>query len=254
VAEPLLPELITAIENGEIGDRDDPKVRARKLADDFAWDVTEARKIWAFGPESTGPNILVDGTKGVQYMNEVKDSVVAAFEWITKKGVLAEEQLSGVKFMLTDALLHSDRVHRGGGQVIPSAHRVFSACQLTSEPRLLEPVYLVDIQCPQTVVSAVHNAVNQRRGLIVDSIPHLGTPLYNLKAHLPVSESFGFNEYIRSKTSGQAFIQCVFDHWELMSEDPLKEGTTTNDLVLKIRKRKGIELVVPPLARFLDKL
>ena len=51
----------------------------------FEWDATEARKIWCFGPEGTGPNLLVDCTKAVQYLNEIKDSVVAGFQWATKE-------------------------------------------------------------------------------------------------------------------------------------------------------------------------
>jgi len=35
------------------------------LVDTFDWDKNDALKIWSFGPENTGPNILVDGTKGV---------------------------------------------------------------------------------------------------------------------------------------------------------------------------------------------
>ncbi len=65
--------------------RDDFKVRGRYLADTYEYDVTEARKIWCFGPDTTGPNIFVDCTKGVQYLNEIKDSVVAGFQWATKE-------------------------------------------------------------------------------------------------------------------------------------------------------------------------
>jgi len=55
------------------------------LADKYEYDVTEARKIWCFGPDTNGPNIFVDCTKGVQYLNEIKDSVVAGFQWATKE-------------------------------------------------------------------------------------------------------------------------------------------------------------------------
>ena len=45
-----------------------------------------------------------------------------------------------------------------------------------------------------------------------------GTPIFNLKAYLPVIESFGFTSTLRAATSGQAFPQCVFDHWETMTQ------------------------------------
>ena len=97
-----LEEVSLAIENGKIAPRDDFKVRARLLADEHGWDVTEARKIWCFGPDTTGPNLLVDITKGVQYLNEIKDSCVAAFQWATKEGVCAEENMRGVRFNILD--------------------------------------------------------------------------------------------------------------------------------------------------------
>lgn len=112
-AEPLKDELCDDIEEGKCNARDDfkvsqtptihtpaaasqlmlthdpllllpcchlPQIRARYLADNYEWDVTEARKIWAFAPEGTGPNIILDATKGVAYLNEIKESVVGGFQ------------------------------------------------------------------------------------------------------------------------------------------------------------------------------
>ena len=101
-AQPLEEEFTLAIESGKISARDDFKTRARLMADEFGWDVTDARKIWCFGPDTTGPNLLVDVTKGVQYLNEIKDSCVAAFQWATKEGVCAEEKMRGVRINVLD--------------------------------------------------------------------------------------------------------------------------------------------------------
>ena len=101
-ALPLEDELTVAIEAGKVTARDDFKARARVLADEYGWDVTDARKIWCFGPDTTGPNLLVDVTKGVQYLNEIKDSCVAAFQLATKEGVCAEENVRGVRINIID--------------------------------------------------------------------------------------------------------------------------------------------------------
>ena len=116
-AQPLEEDLPDEIENGKVTPRDDPKTRGRYLADTYGWDVTDARKIWCFGPDGTGPNLVVDVTKGVQYLNEIKDSVVAAFQWVTKEGVLCDENMRGIRFNILDVTLHADAIHRGGGQV-----------------------------------------------------------------------------------------------------------------------------------------
>ena len=89
---------------------------------------------------------MIDCSKGVQYLNEIKDSVVAGFQWATKEGVMCDENLRAVRFNIYDVTLHADAIHRGGGQIIPTARRVLYASMLTAEPRLMEPVYLVEIQ------------------------------------------------------------------------------------------------------------
>jgi hypothetical protein len=88
---------------------------------------------------------------GVQYLNEIKDSIVAGFQWATKEGVLCDENMRGVRFNIYDVTLHADAIHRGGGQIIPTARRCLYASVLTAAPRLLEPVYLCEIQCPENV-------------------------------------------------------------------------------------------------------
>ena len=70
---------------GDVTPRQEPKERARYLVEKYEWDATEARKIWTFGPDGTGANLVVDCTKGVQYLNEIKDSVVAGFQWAAKE-------------------------------------------------------------------------------------------------------------------------------------------------------------------------
>jgi len=253
-AIPFPEGLSEAIESGEINPRDDPKVRGRKLAENFGWDPTEARKIWSFGPNTNGPNVAVDVTKGVQYLNEIKDSVVAALQWVSKEGVLTQENMRGIRFNIHDVVLHADAIHRGGGQIIPTARRVFYAAQLTAEPRLMEPIFLVEIQCPQAVVGGIYAVMNKRRGQIIEEQQRPGTPLTNVKAYLPVAESFGFTADLRASTGGQAFPQCVFDHWKVVTGNPLEDGSGPNKMVLATRKRKGLEPEIPPLDRFLDKL
>ena len=84
--------------------------------------------------------------------------------------------------------------------------------------------------------------------------PVQGTPLVIVKAYLPVAESFGFTQHLRSMTSGRAFPQCVFDHWETIATDPFDPNSKSAALVEAIRKRKGLKPGIPGLDNFLDKL
>jgi len=253
-AVPMPDGLPEAIDKGDVNARDDPKNRGKILADKFEYDVNEARKIWCFGPDGTGPNILVDVTKGVQYLNEIKDSCVAGFQWATKEGVLCDENLRGVRFDLHDVTLHADAIHRGGGQIIPTARRVLYASILTAKPRLLEPVYLVEIQCPEAAVGGIYGVLNRRRGHVFEESQVAGTPMFVVKAYLPVNESFGFTADLRSNTGGQAFPQCVFDHWQILPGDPFEPSSKPAQIVVDTRKRKGLKEGIPELANYLDKL
>ncbi|GMT00612.1 hypothetical protein PENTCL1PPCAC_22786, partial [Pristionchus entomophagus] len=253
-ALPMPDGLADDIEAGKVDPKSDFKERAKILAEKYEYDVTEARKIWCFGPDGTGPNILVDVTKGVQYLNEIKDSVVAGFQWATKEGVLCDENMRGIRFNVHDVTLHADAIHRGGGQIIPTARRVVYASVLTAQPRLLEPVYLVEIQCPEQAVGGIYGVLNRRRGHVFEESQVTGTPMFVVKAYLPVNESFGFTADLRSNTGGQAFPQCVFDHWQVLPGDPMEVGTKPFQVVVDTRKRKGLKEGVPALDNFLDKM
>jgi len=253
-AVPMPDGLAEDIEDGKVNPRDDFKIRGRYLADTYEYDITEARKIWCFGPDTNGPNLMIDCTKGVQYLNEIKDSVVAGFQWASKEGVLCDENLRATRFNLYDVALHADAIHRGGGQIIPTARRVLYACMLSAEPRLMEPVYQVEIQCPENAVGGIYGVLNRRRGHVFEEAQTPGTPMFVVKAYLPVNESFGFTADLRSNTGGQAFPQCVFDHWQMMPGDPLDIGSKVNQIVEDCKKRKGLKPGSADINNYLDKL
>lgn len=252
-AEPLMKELVEAIEAGKVKALDDAKDRTKVLAEEYGWDKNDALKIWAFGPDAVGPNIIVDKTSAVQYMNEIKDYCVSGLQQASRAGVLSEEVMRGTRFNVLDATLHADAMHRGAQQITPTCRRVIYASTLVAEPRLLEPIFLVDITCPQEVIGGIYGVMNQRRGVVFSEEPRPGTPLVELKSYLPVSESFGFTSALRANTSGKAFPQCVFSHWEILEGNPLIPGKP-QDTVLKIRDRKGLKVVIPDWNDYNDRL
>ena len=75
----------------------------------------------------------------------------------------------------------------------------------------------MEIQCPENAIGGIYSCLNKRRGQVFSEEQRPGTPMFTVKAYLPVAESFGFNGELRSHTAGQAFPQCVFDHWEIMN-------------------------------------
>jgi elongation factor 2 len=224
------------------------------MADEYGFDVGIARKIWAFGPDGRGPNILVDASKGVQYLNEIKDHFNSGFQWATKEGPVCEEVVRGLVMKVIDVTLHADAIHRGAGQILPTARRVTYAAMMLSEPSLYEPMYLADISCPLDAMGGIYGVLTQRRGHVFEEQQQIGSPIVLLKAYLPVAESFGFTAALRSNTGGKAFPQCVFDHWKCMESNSMEEGTKCNEVANKVRARKGLDPNIPPLDRYLDKL
>jgi len=254
-AEPLDEKLAEEIDADGIKMTDDPKVRARRFADEFGWDVTLARKIWSFGcPPDGKANILVDATKAAQYLSEIKDAMCSAFTQATAGGVYCEEALRSIVFKFEDVVLHADAIHRGAGQIMPTTKRVMFACQMKSAPRLMEPMYLVDITVPNQALSGVYGTLSTRRGEVCKTEERIGTPLVQIQAYLPVLESFGFTELLRKNTAGQAFPQMIFSHWSQVIGDPESDGSPANKIVMDVRKRKGLKIQLPDFNEYYDKI
>ena len=103
-------------------------------------------------------------------------------------------------------------------------------------------MFLVEIQCPESAIGGIYSVLNRRRGQIFSEEQRIGTPMFTVKAYLPVAESFGFNSDLRQATGGQAFPQSVFDHWEVMNGSPLEKGGKLEEMIKAIRSRKGLKV------------
>merc|ERR1711943_162290 len=117
---------------------------------------------------------------------------------------------------VNDVVLHADAIHRGMGQISPTSRRVTYAGILTGSPTLVEPMFLVNITCPQNFVGTIYNVMAMRRGNVFDEGDGMAGGIANMKAYLPVAESFGFSQALAEATSGAAFSQLMFDHWALV--------------------------------------
>merc|ERR1711968_263026 len=222
----------------------------------FGWEeASTPQKIWCFGHDQIGPNVMCERTVGVAYLNEVKDSIVGGFKWACNEGPMCEERVRGLKMWVNDVVLHADAIHRGMGQISPTSRRVTYAGIYQAKPALLEPVFLVNITCPQAITGSIYNVMSMRRGTVLDEGGAMAGGVANMRAYLPVAESFGFSQSLAEATSGAAFSQLQFDHWELLEGGDFKDPESRlGKLIQEIRVRKQLEPSVPPLDRYLDKL
>jgi len=246
-AQPLDEKLVGDIDSGQIPPADNVRELIPILVKDYGWTKQEAARIWCF----EGSNCVVDMSHGVQYLAEIKEHVVAAFSWAVKDSALAGEPMHGVRINIMDAVLHADAIHRGGGQIIPTARRGFFAAVLDSQPVLMEPVFLAEILTEQEIAAKIHPLVMRLRGFVVDEHPKEGTPLYIVKAHIPVSESFALSDMLRQATGGRAFPQLLFSHWQQVPGNVFESGTLAGGLVKAVRARKELPATLPTMSDYL---
>merc|ERR1712085_192925 len=257
-ASPMEEDVCQSIEKYEVNMQQEPKKRARILIDQFGWDKTECMKIWSFGPndlEVGGANVLIDCTKGIQYLNEIKESVNSGLQWAGRAGPLAEENMRGIRFNLLDVKLHADSIHRGMGMIQPTARRVMFGASLMAECRFMEPIFKVIIACPDDVVPGVQQAIMAKRGEVQYTEESDGKTL--VVAFLPVSETLGdetFSQILQTKTAGKAIPTYAFDHWQLIQTNPLETGSKAEKIMLDIRERKGLKVEQPDINDYIDRL
>lgn len=67
------------------------------------------------------------------------------FQWGAREGPLCDEPIRNVKFKIVDARIAQEPLHRGSGQIIPTSRRVAYSSFLMATPRLMEPVYYVEV-------------------------------------------------------------------------------------------------------------
>jgi elongation factor 2 len=257
-AMPLGDEVCALFDEGVVSPGMDVKERSKILRENpaFGWEeAATPQKIWCFGDDGIGPNVVTERTVGVAYLTEIKDSVVGGFKWACNEGPLCEERIRGLRLIVNDVTLHADAIHRGMGQISPTARRVTYAGIYMAEPVLLEPIFLVNITCPQAIVGSIYNVMSMRRGNVFDEGESMAGGVANMKAYLPVAESFGFSQALAAATSGSAFSQLSFDHWTTLEGGDFKDPTSRLGKIINgIRVRKNMVAELPPLDRYLDKL
>ncbi|MBI5229281.1 elongation factor EF-2 [Candidatus Micrarchaeota archaeon] len=237
--EPLEEGVVKAFIEGEI----DEKKKGRDLVE---------RLVKAGMPRDDAKNVLtiynnnifIDRSKGVQYLLDIKELLIDAFQEAMKGGPLAKENCTGVKAVLWDATIHVDPAHRGPAQVIPAVKRPLYASMLQAKCMLLEPKQKLFVSAPQEYMSGIISETQSRRGQILE-INQEGNAV-NIVSKVPVAEMFGFANSIRSATQGRAVWYYEYAGYEKLSQD-LQAKTIT-----EIRKRKGEPETPQTVKDFLD--
>jgi elongation factor 2 len=230
--EKLSPEVIEAIKSEKITDMQSKDERTKTLRS-LGWAPDEAKGAVAVEEN----NILCNRIRGRQYVEEIIDHIKTGFREAVHTSPLAKEPAYGLKINLEDITLHEDPVHRGPAQAIPMTWRPIYCAILLSDPKLLEPMMSFECKVPSEFVSSVITLLNKRRGKIIDMPSE--EDMITVKAEMPVSESFGIADELRSSTQGRAFWATQFSRWA-----PVPEQMQA-DIIKKIRERRGLPPIPP---------
>jgi len=169
--------------------------------------------------------------------------------------VFTGEPLRGVRFNIEDLKLHNDSAHRRPQQLVPAMRRAMQACEMRGKPTLMEPIYRCSVTVPQSAMEGVYTTLRQRRAKFTASPEEskVGN-LLHIDSFLPVAESFGFTELLRKNTGGQAFPQMIFSHWAQVSGDLTDPTSRATEVMMAIRKRKGMKSELPVFEDYHDKI
>ena len=239
--ESLGNEIIELIRNGQIKEDMDKKEMA-KILREKGWNADEARNVAAI---DVSGNMLIDETKGVQFIQESMDSIKSGFDDVIHSGPIAHESVRGVKFVLHHFVPHEDPAHRGLAQLMPATRRAMLGSMLIADPVLLEPILGMEVKCPQEQIGTVAGILSGKRGKLLN-VEQKGV-ISIIQGEIPASETFDLSEIMRGGTAGKAMWSTYFKTWQ-----PVPQSIFRN-LVGEIRKRKGLNPEPPTPDEFIDK-
>jgi elongation factor 2 len=239
--EPLDENIVDLIRSGHVKEDMDRKEVA-KILREKGWPADEARSVAAL---DVSGNILIDETKGVQFIQESMDSIKSGFDDVLHSGPIAHESVRGVKFVLHHFVPHEDPAHRGLAQLMPATRRAMLGSMLIADPVLLEPLLGIEIKCPQEQIGTVAGILSGKRGKLLN-VEQKGV-VSIIQGEVPASETFDLSEVMRGGTAGKAMWNTFFKTWQPVPQSIFK------NLIVEIRKRKGLNPEPPTPDEFIDK-
>ena len=226
--EPLEDSVFKAIQEGDIKEG---RVKGKELVPKFqevGLSKEEARKVWDINKRS----LFINMTRGIQYLDEIKELLMDGFESTLDDGPIAREKVMGIKVLLKDAKIHEDAVHRGPAQVLPAIRKAVYGAIMMANPTLLEPMQKVFINVPQDYMGAATREIQNRRGQIIDMSQE--GDMATVQSKVPVAEMFGFAGDIRSAAEGRCLWSTESAGFERLPNELQKT------IIREIRQRKGL--------------
>ncbi len=232
VMAPLPDKIRDAILKGDIPEgrikKKDDKLIELLMKHGFSREEAKSVKVIKNG------NIFMEQTRGIVHIGEIMEYLMQGFEQTIEEGPLAKEPITGIQFVLVDAKLHEDAIHRGPAQIIPALREALREAFMQADPTILEPVQKIRIDVPMEYMGAVSKLIQGRRGQMI-STDQEGDEHLVIIAKLPVAEMFGLTAELRGATAGRGVWSLIDSHFEKVPK------SLESEIIKKIRLRKGLD-------------
>jgi elongation factor G len=163
-----------------------------------------------FEPGEVGKGLVfIDSIVGGKIPKEYIGPVQAGITEAMQAGVLAGYPIPDLKVELIDGSYHQ----------VDSSEMAFkiagSLCYkegcAKADPWILEPIFSVEVECPESYMGDVIGDLNSRRGKVLGMEDRAGNKI--IKAEVPLAQMFGYATDLRSKTQGRATYTMEFSSY-----------------------------------------
>ena len=227
---PLEDSVYNAIEDGIV-----PEGRLKKKSEEIWKSLSELGisndEARAYREIYKG-NVFEDQTRGLVLLSEVIESIIDGWRLVIDNGPLAKEPLMKTKFILLDAKLHVDHMHRGPAQIYPAFRIGMFNAMKKGGAAILEPIQTHLVEAPVDFMGAVTGLIASKRGVLID-VEQKGIDVF-IKARIPVAEMIGWSNDLRSITEGRGVSSLITQDFKQLPRELQEE------VVRKIRDRKGL--------------
>ncbi|MCW4043990.1 MAG: GTP-binding protein [Candidatus Bathyarchaeota archaeon] len=210
----------------------------------IAQGTTAREKTNVLAVDEQHKNVLINCTSAPMNTRGITTSLTSGFEYACKAGPLCGEPLRHVQVNLLKMQLNENAECCNPVEITHGVGKAIFGAVLTAKPVLLEPVYRAAVSVPTELAGECSRILSGRRGKI-SKFEQKGA-LAVIRGYIPVAETFGLAEEMRSATSGRAFWQFVLERWSKMPEK------LASEVIAETRKQKGLPSEVPKPERFLE--
>jgi len=159
-----------------------------------------------------------EGKTGLEFVNEIKGgnvpkeyvpAIEKGFREAMKNGPLAGFEMDSMKVILKDGSFHP--VDSDSLSFELAAKMGYKAAAKAAKAIIMEPIMKLEVLTPEENMGDIVGDLNRRRGQVNEMSDRAGAKV--IRAHVPLSEMFGYVTSLRTLSSGRATSTMEFDHY-----------------------------------------